>query len=264
FTAPTFTGYAHVLREDLVNPDLLFLGTESGLFISVDGGARWARFTGGFPPVAVRDLAIHPRDSDLLIATHGRGIYILDDLTPLRKLTRAVMDQEVAFLSARPSAQVIPSSVQDFSGDDEYSGENPPEAAAINYYLKKRHLIGELKLEVYDAQGALVTTLPGGKRKGVNRVLWPMRLPPPKLPGGNSFIEEPFSFIGPRVAPGTYTVKLVKGSQTLSSEVVLIPDPRSTHSADDRALQRQSVLAAYKMQETLTWADSAVTSLRDA
>jgi hypothetical protein len=260
---PALSGYTHVIREDLVNPDLLFLGTESGLFLSVDGGAGWARFTGGFPPVAVRDLAIHPRDGDLLIATHGRGVYILDDLTPFRKL-REVMDQEVAFLPSRPSALVIPSSVQNFAGDDEYVGENPPEAAAVTYYLKKRHLIGDLKLEVYDAQGALITTLPGGKRKGINRVLWPMRLPPPKLPGGNSVIEEPGSFIGPRAAPGTYTVKLIKGSQTLTSETVLVPDPRSRHSAEDRALQRRSVLASYKMLETLTWIDTAATGLRDA
>ncbi len=80
-------GYAHVIRQDLVNPDLLFLGTEQGLFISLDGGAHWARFTGKLPKVAVRDLAIHPREADLIIATHGRGVYILDDITPLRKLT---------------------------------------------------------------------------------------------------------------------------------------------------------------------------------
>ena len=78
-------GYAHIIRQDPEHPGLLFLGTELGLFISVDGGARWARFTGGFPDkVAVRDLALHPRDHDLVIATHGRGIYIVDDISPLR------------------------------------------------------------------------------------------------------------------------------------------------------------------------------------
>src|SRR6185436_6037341 len=103
-------GYAHVVRQDPKNPDLLFLGTELGLFISVDGGARWARFTGNFPDkVAVRDLAIHPRDHDLLIATHGRGIYILEDLTALRSLTREVMEQEVAFLPSKQAVMIIPS-----------------------------------------------------------------------------------------------------------------------------------------------------------
>jgi photosystem II stability/assembly factor-like uncharacterized protein len=258
------SGYAHVIREDLVNPDLLFLGTEKGLFISLDGGAQWARFTGNFPPVAVRDIAIHPRESDLILATHGRGVYILDDITPLRQLTRAVMDQEVAFLPSRPSTLVIQSSAQDFPGDDEYVGPNPPEAAAITYYLKKRHLVGDLKLEVYDAAGTLLTTLPGGKRRGVNRVLWPMRLKPPKLPGGNSIVQEAFSAVGPRVAAGTYAVKLIKGDQTLGSQVVLVPDPRAKHSAADRALQERSAMAAYRMMEKLTWTDDAATGLRDA
>jgi photosystem II stability/assembly factor-like uncharacterized protein len=259
------SGYAHVIREDLENPDLLFLGTETGLFLSLDGGARWARFTGGgFPPVAVRDIAIHPRESDLLIATHGRGIYILDDITPLRRLTREVLEQDAAFLPSRPAELQIPSSVQDFPGDDEFVGPNPPEAAAIHYYLKKRHLVGDLKLEVYDDKGALITTLPAGKRRGINRVLWPMRLKTPKMPGGNSVVQEPFSFLGPRVPAGTYTVKLVRGDQTLSGQVVLVPDPRSPHSAEDRAQQAKASLAAYSMLEKLTWTDDAALGLRNA
>src|SRR6185436_14795787 len=113
-------------------PDLLFLGTELGLFISVDGGARWARFTGNFPDkVAVRDLAIHPRDQDLIIATHGRGIYILEDLSALRSLTREVLAQEVAFLPSRPAVMLTPITIQSFPGDDEFVGQNPAEAASI-------------------------------------------------------------------------------------------------------------------------------------
>ena len=81
-------GYAHVIKEDPLEPQLLFLGTEFGLWISVDGGAHWAQFKGGdIPPVAVRDLAVQPRDNDLVLATHGRGIWIVDDITPLRHLT---------------------------------------------------------------------------------------------------------------------------------------------------------------------------------
>ena len=112
-------GYAHVVREDLVKPDLLFLGTELGLFVSLDGGAQWAQFKGDFPPVAVRDLAIHPREHDLIIATHGRGIYILDDLTPLRALTprRCDAGRRVAAVAA-VGRMVIPSSEQRFDGDE--------------------------------------------------------------------------------------------------------------------------------------------------
>ena len=76
-----------VVREDLVNPELLFLGTENGLWISLDGGSQWARFEGNMPRVAVHDIVIHPREHDLVVATHGRGVYIIDDLTPIRALT---------------------------------------------------------------------------------------------------------------------------------------------------------------------------------
>ena len=99
-------GYAHVIKEDTVARNLLFLGTEFGLWISLDGGAHWAEYKGGhFPAVAVRDLAVQPRDSDLVLATHGRGIWIVDDITPLRSLTPEVMSQEAAFLPGRPVQQ---------------------------------------------------------------------------------------------------------------------------------------------------------------
>jgi hypothetical protein len=124
-------GYAHVIRQDLVNPELLFLGTELGLFVSVDGGKQWGQFTGNLPNVGVRDVVVHPRDSDLLIATHGRGIYIVDDITPLRKLTQEVVQKDLAFLDSRPAPMIIPAFEFDFSGDQEFLGQNPPEAAAI-------------------------------------------------------------------------------------------------------------------------------------
>lgn len=257
-------GYAHIIRQDPKNRDLLFLGTELGLFISVDGGAHWARFTGNFPDkVAVRDLVIHPRDQDLVIATHGRGVYILEDLTALRSLTRETMEQEVSFLPSRQAVMIIPSSIQNFPGDDEFVGTNPAEAATITYWLKKRHMFGDLKVEVYDGEGALVASLPGGKRKGMNRVIWPMRLASPKMPGGNSVITSPGAFSGPRARAGAYKVKLIKGDQTLESQVELVPDPRATHTPEERALQHETVMALYGMLERLTWIDTSATAVRD-
>src|SRR5258708_132305 len=103
-------GYAHVIKEDLVNPNLLFLGTELGLWVSVDGGKQWAHYKGGdLPAVAVRDLAIHPRDHDLVIGTHGRGIWIVDDISPLRALTPEGLASPVAFLPDRATAQRLQS-----------------------------------------------------------------------------------------------------------------------------------------------------------
>ncbi len=258
------SSYAHVVKQDLVNPDLLFVGTEFGLFISVDGGSRWARFTGKLPQVAVRDLAIHPREGDLLIATHGRGVYIVDDLSPLRKLTREALESDVAMLPSRTAFMAIPASVQDFPGDDEFVAFNPEESATITYYLKKRHLLGDLKVEVYDSSGKLLSTLPGGKRRGINRVAWPMRLAPPKLPPANSLvIGSQFTMLGPRVLPGSYTVKLIQGDKTYTSQVEILPDPRSTHSPEDRAAQNETVTALYGMLGRLTYLADSVKSLED-
>jgi hypothetical protein len=206
---PDLRGYAHVVRQDLVNPGLLFVGTESGLFISVDGGVQWAQFKGNLPSVAVRDLAIHPRDQDLMIATHGRGIYILDDLTPLRALTHEVLAADVTMLPSRPSVMMIPASEQRFDGDAAFDGESPGDAATVTYYLKKRHVFGDCRLDVYGPDGKLVVSETGGKRKGLNRVEIPTRMKAPKVPPATNLVPQQFAFVGPRLAPGTYTVKLI-------------------------------------------------------
>ncbi len=255
-------GYAHVVREDPVKADLLFVGTETGLWISVDGGAQWGQFKGGMPgEVAVRDVVIHPRDHDLIIATHGRGLYILDDITPLRALKKETLESEVAFLDGRP--WVMPLFASDFSeGDDgEFTGQSPPEAAYITYYLKKRHIVGDLKLEVYDQEGKLITTLAGGRRRGLNRVPWPMRLAPPKFPPATQFV--PFAALGPRVPAGTYTVKLIKNKETYVSKVSLVPDPRGKYSAEDRAAQHGMALKLYAMLERMTMVVESITDARD-
>src|SRR5207245_1451684 len=101
-------GYAHVIKEDTVDRNLLFLGTEVGLWISVDGGQHWAQYKGSnFPAVAVRDLVVHPRESDLVLATHGRGIWIIDDISPLRALTPDLMNKDAALIAAKPLVEYI-------------------------------------------------------------------------------------------------------------------------------------------------------------
>jgi len=256
-------GYAHVVKEDLENQELLFVGTEFGLFLSLDGGRQWARFSGNLPRVAVRDLAIHPREQDLIIATHGRGIYILDDLTPLRALTAAVLEQEIALLPSRPSVMLIPAALQGFGGDDEFVGRNPEEAASIVYYLKRRHMFGDFRLEIYDAAGHLMATQPAGRRRGLNRVAWPMRLKPPRIPPATSLVAQPGAMAGPRVPEGTYRVKVVKGNDTLETSVTLVPDPRAPYSAEDRAAQDRAVMRLYVMVQRLTYVVDGAIELRD-
>jgi hypothetical protein len=256
-------GFAHVVKEDLVNPALLFVGTEAGLWISVDGGRRWGHFTAGMPPAPVRDLAIHGRDHDLVIATHGRGLYVLDDLTPLRGLTPAILAAEAAFLESRPSPMVIPVFEFGFNGDGEFEGQSPGEAALIAYYLRKRHMFGDLRLEVLDGTGAVLSSVVGGKRRGINRVEWPMRARPPRIPAGEGIIPNLYTFVGPRVAAGTYDVRMVKGKDTYTSKVQLVNDPRSRHEEADRALQRETVRALFGHVERLAFLVDRIVGLRD-
>jgi photosystem II stability/assembly factor-like uncharacterized protein len=257
------SGYAHVVREDLVNPNLLFVGTEFGLFLSIDSGAHWAQFKGSLPNVAVRDIAIQPRESDLILATHGRGVYILDDLTAIRALTPELLARDLVMLPSRPSVLALPAGEQRFDGDSEFEGRTLPEAAAIVYYQKKRHIFGDLKLDIYDAKGQLLTSLQGDKRRGLNRVQWPERAKPPKVPPAAGLVENEYVFYGPQVQEGTYTVKLSKGKENYSSEVKLVPDPRTKSTAADRELQHKTVTQLYDMLAQLTYVVDATSDLRE-
>ena len=256
-------GYAHVVRQDLVNPNLLFVGTEFGLFVSIDGGAHWAQFKGKVPNVAVRDVVIQPRDSDLVIATHGRGVYIVDDLTPLRALTTQIVAQDFAFLPSRPATLTLPAGEQRFDGNSEFLAPTLPEAAPIIYYQKKRHIFGDLLIEIYDPQGKLVTTIQGDKRRGLNRVQWPERAKPPKVPPAAGLVENMFAFLGPQVQEGKYTIKVIKGKETYTTSINLVPDPRTKSTAADRALQHKTVVQLYDMLGHLTYVVDATVDLRN-
>ena len=258
------SGYAHVVKEDTVNRDLLFLGTEFGLFISLDGGKQWAAFKGGdFPQVAVRDIAVQPRENDLLLATHGRGIWIIDDITPLRALTPEVLAKDATFLPSRPSEMTIPANEFGFNGDAEYVGRSSTEDAVITYYQKKRHIFGDLKFEIYDAQNNLVSTIPGSKRRGLNRVTWSMRLKAPKVPPAAGLVPNFFSLVGPRVPAGTYTVKMIKNKDVLAAQLQLVPDARSRHTEADRRLQYETALKLYQMLGDLTFKVDTITDARN-
>ncbi len=257
------TGYAHVVKEDPVSRDLLFLGTEFGLFISLDGGRTWAHDTAGIPSVAVRDIAIHPRDHDVVLATHGRALYVIDDISPLRKLTPEVLDKDAAFLDARPQWMANGTMDFGFNGDGEFVGRSPAEAAVITYYLKKRHLFGDLKIEVYDSSGRRLASVNGSKRKGINRVEWSMRSDPPHFAPGSGIIPNLYAMMGPRALEGTYTVKLVRGADTYTTTVRLVPDPRSKATAEDRRAQREVVDKLFVLVERSTALIEGVAAVRD-
>ncbi|HET7784532.1 MAG TPA: hypothetical protein VFL36_01050 [Myxococcales bacterium] len=238
---PALRGYAHVIKEDTVKKDLLFLGTELGLFISPDGGSTWADFRGGdFPRVAVRDLQIHPREGDLVLATHGRGIWIVDDLSPLRALSQETLAKEVAFLPGRTAQERMPAGGGWSEGDATFVGENPPNGATIAWYQRSRHLYGPIEIEVLDGQGKHIDTIPASTRRGLNRVTWSMQLKPPRVPRAATVANA--GSRGPRVLPGTYTVRLRKAGQTLESHLEVALDRRATYSLEDRRKNYQAEL----------------------
>jgi photosystem II stability/assembly factor-like uncharacterized protein len=239
-------GYAHVVKEDVLQPNLLFLGTEFGLYVSIDGGKSWAQFKGNhFPAVAVRDLAIQPRENDLVLATHGRGIWIIDDITPLRALTPDLIGQEVAFVSARPVQQRIEGSGGWANGDAAFVGDNPPDAAVITYYQRSRHLFGKLKLEVLDVSGRVIDELPASKRPGLNRVIWAMREKPPRVPPAAQIAGS--GTVGPRLVPGTYTVRMTKAGEVSETKLTVGLDRRAKFSEADRKQQFDAAMKVHAL-----------------
>jgi photosystem II stability/assembly factor-like uncharacterized protein len=165
-------GNVNALREDLVNPNLLFVGTEFGLFVTLDGGKEWKKFMTGLPTVRVDDILIHPRDRDLIIATHGRSLWIADDIRPLEQIA-AAPGTTVKLFDPRPAVQ--------WKSDLEatrrvtarqFRGENPQGGTAFSFWAQSD--LGEAKFEVLNAQGQVVSTSTLQAKAGMNRVQWGM------------------------------------------------------------------------------------------
>ncbi len=241
-------GFARNIQEDYVNKDLLFLGTEFGLYITLDGGKHWVKFTNNMPAAAVHYIELHPRTNDLVLATHGRGIIIIDDISPLRELNQETLQKEVHFFATKP---VIMNDHNDFGGGSngsQYIGPNPDRSARIVYYLKKRHVFGKMSMEVQDQDGNKVADLEAGKKKGINIVSWNYRMPPPKVAKGKTF--DFGGFFGPRVPAGTYTVVMNKGKKQYKHQIELLYDQQAGIPLADRKAQEKMVMELYnKIQE---------------
>lgn len=192
----------YVVREDLRNPELLFAGTETGLFISLDAGRHWQRVRGGFPTVAVHDLVIHPRERELVIATHGRGMWVVD-IAPLQELTAAVLAANVHLFEVKSASRFHARETNGWAGARAYRAPNPQTGAAIWFYVK-RELPFPVRVTVTDAQGAEVAVLPEVREAGLHRVHWDLRLPP-----------ESSSEDGDPAPAGDYVARIKVGNQVL-------------------------------------------------
>lgn len=220
-----FVSFAHKIIEDPINKNLLFLGTEMGLFATLDGGQTWFKMKNKIPEYAlVRDLKIHPKTHDLVVATHGRGIFILDDIRAIRNLTKDIWDKEVHLF---PTPDITLNNGKYGWGGPEVSGGwgvgNPAYTPTIDYYLKQRLATGKATVEIYDDKGTLIQTIPAGIRRGINKVRWNLRSTPPKVAAGSTKMDGA-GFTAPMVLPGTYTVKLILNDNEYLSKVNCIHD----------------------------------------
>jgi len=212
---PDEAGTTRVLREDIANENMLWLGTEFGAWVSLDRGATWISLNTNLPTVAVHHFALQAASGDVVAATHGRSLWVLD-ATLLRQLTPDVLAEDVHLFTPRPAVQWRPEPRS--GGDRTFTGENPYGGAEIFYALAKK--AGPLTLEVTTLDGQPVRTLQTKGEAGLHRATWDLRRAPEK---GHRR--------APRVRPGTYRLVLETAGRTWTTDVVVENDPSQ---ADDR------------------------------
>ncbi len=251
FESEEFNVYAHKIKEDNVNKDLLFLGTEMGLFATLDGGKKWFRMKNNIPWKAmVRDIQIHPVTNDLIIATHGRGILIVDNIAAMRTMTPDMASKEVYMFESKPIDLTMGKYQTVGTQSEGWSANNTPQQAPIKYYFRDRLNTGDVKIEIYDKQGKLLQTIPGTKRKGINIVYWNMRTTPPKVASGGA--KPDFSgFTAPMVLPGEYTVKVKVADKDYDSKIQLKAQEKADYTLADREAQYSTAMKLFNMHEQL-------------
>src|SRR3954469_22285932 len=169
-------GNVNVIREDPKNKNLLYLGTEYRFYVSLDGGREWKPFVNGLPTVRIDDVLVHPRDNDLILATHGRSIYIMDDISALQQLPDATTASDAVLLDIRPAVAWI-ADIQKailIEGAKFFRGQNPPQGSAISYWLKSAPT-GDVRITISDVTGREIRALVGTRNAGLNRVQWDLR-----------------------------------------------------------------------------------------
>jgi hypothetical protein len=222
-------GHVNVIKEDPKNKSLLYAGTEYGLYISLNGGAEWKRFMNGMPVVRIDDVMVHPRDNDLIVATHGRSIYILDDITALQQMTDAAPPADVRLFDVRPGTlwKTDVTLTRSIGGSKHFAGENPREGVAISYLLKAA-ATGDVRLTITDYSGKVVRTIDGPKSAGLNRVQWDLRGNPPPAPAGGAQTRGGGGgrggFGAPAVEPGSYLLRLSVGGKDYTTRILIEAD----------------------------------------
>lgn len=245
-------GFARNIQEDYENPNLLFLGTELGLYITLDGGKIWKKFTNNMPSVAVHYIELQKATNDLVMGTHGRGVIIIDDISPLRQMNDEVLNKTLHFFTSEPT---VINEESNFSGgfgaETQFVGQNKTTNAQIKYYLKSRHTFGKMTMEIQDMAGNKIVELGPGKSKGVNIVNWAYTRKQPKVAKGKTFSFG--GFTSPKVPAGTYKAVITKGNETFEHLFDVVYDPKSTLTPADRDLKNNTITNLYNMTQELAY-----------
>jgi photosystem II stability/assembly factor-like uncharacterized protein len=244
--------YAHCVREDPTRKGLLYLGTENAIYVSFNDGENWIPLQSNLPPAPAHWMVVQEHFNDLVVATYGRGFWIMDDITPLQQLTSEVLESEVHLFLPRPAYRFRSKSTPMADYLEPAKGDNPPYGAFIDYYLKSRPK-GKIKIEIVDQKKEVVKTLVGTSNVGINRLVWNLRYEPseriklrtkPKYADwvdlGKSGWRSYVSWggpISPLAAPGKYTVKLIIDDQEFTQELVVKKDPVAPGTEED--IQKQ-------------------------
>ena len=232
------------MAEDPTNSIVLYSGSEFGLFVSPDRGGRWMRIKSNLPTVPIHEIVIHPRDNDMIVATHGRSIWILDDITPLQQAAEA-MKADAFLFDMRGGMQFNPANDRGFVSDKPFFGKNPTYGAAISYYLSKPQT--NVALRIRDGAGTQVREITGNDLReargaGINRVYWDLRHQPlvplagqPAGGGGGGGGGGGFGGggnNGPNVMPGDYRVTLVVDGKDIATKTVRVTGDKDMPMTD--------------------------------
>ncbi len=260
-------GFLHTLEEDPGSPNLLFAGTEFGLYVSLNRGEAWFPWRHGLPPVPVRSLVVHPRDHDLVVGTHGRAIYILDDIRPLRALAdNPGLWGSPVHLFAPPPAYLRssgPSAGYHFPGDAMFRGETRPLGAILTYSVAPGGSGVPALIEILDPGGGVIRAMEGPAAPGLNRVTWDLR-ETDLLGGEGERGGGREATLGLEALPGTYGVRVTVGAAESSGFLELLPDPRVEISLAERILKRNAVREGQALTGALQEVRRALDAVKQA
>lgn len=260
------TGSVRAITQDPDNPNVLYLGTEHALYASANGGTGWTKFTANLPATIYIDLEIHPRDHDLVVATHGRSIWILDDARALADWSPAVASAPLHIFPIRTATTMHYWKDTSYRGHGEWNGENPPDGAILTYWLGTA--APDVEITITDADDNVVRTLRGTGERGLHRVTWDLRYPPPADDDEDDEERDPLLVrsIAPRgafVAPGTYTVTARAGGANASQTVEVRGDPAVPVSVAQAEARVEFLLEATAASERARGVQEQLTQLRN-